>query len=142
MFSRVLSHRIPLGRSLKRPKSALWKFRVLVLLTTLPPPFQRGNQITRFSRRAVRGFTIAINTLSVVSPLILILRGCQETFVTVLVVMTYSPGGSNGMSTATLDPTLQLLAQESLLHKYNLKINYIKVPLILSYICAGKMAQE
>lgn len=63
---------------------------------------QRGNQASSFPRKGLRGFIITMNTLDVVSPMILILRSSQGTSVTALVARTYRPAGSNGASIATL----------------------------------------
>lgn len=58
-------------------------------------------------RRGVRRFTVAINTLDVVSHLILILRESQVS-VTALVGLAYSPAGRSGMNIASSDPTPQV----------------------------------
>lgn len=72
-----------------------------------------GNQAFRFLRRGVRGFTIAINTLDVVSPLIFILRESQGVSVTGLATLAYSPAGRSVMNIATSDPTPLLQSKKN-----------------------------
>lgn len=55
--------------------------------------FWSGNWASRFPRRVVRGFTLAINPLGMVSPFILILRESQRVSVTALVSLAYSQQG-------------------------------------------------
>lgn len=74
-----------------------------MLLCVCVQALQRGNQAFSFPRWSVRGFIITMNTLDVISPVILILRSSQGT--SALVDMTSSLEGSNRMIIVTLDLT-------------------------------------
>lgn len=61
----------------------------------------------------MRGLTIAINTLDMVSPLILTLRESLGESVTALVSLAYSPAGRSALDIATSDPSPQVQTKPS-----------------------------
>ena len=64
---------------------------------------QRGNQACRFPWSGAKGYAIAIHTLKVAGLLVINLKNSYGTFVTVLVILAYSPVGYDGMSIDILD---------------------------------------